>query len=452
MSRHATELMGILAALASGGAPPTGSSASTLRALLDGVGPGPATEHLRPPDLVARPAREEAWPWHRDRLVEAIEGTLEGDNSRIAYHASWLRHLCSPRDTAALPTVSIVIPVWNRAGLLREAVASAIAQTYSAARVVVIDDGSTDGPESAIAAWRERVLYLRQPNRGVASARNRGIRSTRSDFVLLLDSDDLLDPDYTAACVAAFAHVPDADYCYCVPREEGRHGERLSPAVPRDGDRAARDLLSAALRGGHLVVPGTMIARFRLLQVGGFDERLRQGEDSRLRFRLGLVGAKAVGLCGDRNLVRHAGDGLSENALHERAHCARTHLMNLVDLVESPRAWSYIPEALGRFRQFERWAWVTATDEPLVASRRQRLLTALELLDTKGPRGAIAPEQVRDWFRQAVEELDAMFPEVAAAGGSFHRRLTGLLGIEPAGSRPSEPGTMVSPRAAPEEN
>lgn len=90
------------------------------------------------------------------------------------------------------PLVSVIIPTFNRRAMVAEAVASVQAQTMGAWECLVVDDGSTDGTAEAIEAVAdERVHLLRQENRGVAAARNRGIATSRAPLVAFLDSDDL---------------------------------------------------------------------------------------------------------------------------------------------------------------------------------------------------------------------------------------------------------------------
>ncbi|MET0535983.1 MAG: glycosyltransferase family A protein [Steroidobacter sp.] len=92
------------------------------------------------------------------------------------------------------PLVSVIIPTYNRAALLCEAVNSVLKQTYQNIEIIVIDDGSTDDTTAAMAQYGERVRYTRRPNAGVNPARNLGLKQARGEFVALLDSDDLWAP------------------------------------------------------------------------------------------------------------------------------------------------------------------------------------------------------------------------------------------------------------------
>jgi hypothetical protein len=89
------------------------------------------------------------------------------------------------------PLISVVIPVYNGAEFLHEAIASVLAQNYSALEIIVVDDGSHDDIETAVRALPIDIRFFRQDNKGPASARNRGIRDASGDFVAFLDVDDL---------------------------------------------------------------------------------------------------------------------------------------------------------------------------------------------------------------------------------------------------------------------
>lgn len=99
---------------------------------------------------------------------------------------------------------SIVIVNYDYAAFVGEAIDSALEQTYEPLEVIVVDDGSTDGSREAISAYGERIQTIFQPNAGQGSAYNAGWRAARGEFVLFLDSDDVLRPDAVSKIVEAF--------------------------------------------------------------------------------------------------------------------------------------------------------------------------------------------------------------------------------------------------------
>jgi glycosyltransferase involved in cell wall biosynthesis len=109
----------------------------------------------------------------------------------------------------SLPLVSVVIPSWNRAGLLGDAIESALAQQYARLQVIVIDDGSTDETRSLMARYPD-VDYIYQDHQGSASARNTGIDHARGEYLAFLDSDDLWLPGKLQTELEMFRAYPAA--------------------------------------------------------------------------------------------------------------------------------------------------------------------------------------------------------------------------------------------------
>jgi glycosyltransferase involved in cell wall biosynthesis len=106
--------------------------------------------------------------------------------------------------------VSVIIPTFNRAKLVCEAVDSVLAQTFREIEIIVIDDGSTDDTESALRKYGSRIRYVKQENRGLNAARHRGLEIATGDYVGLLDSDDMWCPFKAALDAALLDANPDA--------------------------------------------------------------------------------------------------------------------------------------------------------------------------------------------------------------------------------------------------
>src|SRR6185503_2024667 len=105
--------------------------------------------------------------------------------------------------------VSAVIPAYQAAAFLADAVESVLAQTEPVGEIVVVDDGSTDGTAAVAASFGDRVRYVRQENQGVAAARNRGVAEARGRLVAFLDADDTWEPEKTARQLAHLRAHPD---------------------------------------------------------------------------------------------------------------------------------------------------------------------------------------------------------------------------------------------------
>ena len=98
--------------------------------------------------------------------------------------------------------VSVIIPTWNRASLVVEAVQSVLLQTHTNVQIIVVDDGSTDNTAAAIANFSD-VLYLYQSHQGQGAARNLGLRYAQGDYIATLDADDLWSPEFLECCLKA---------------------------------------------------------------------------------------------------------------------------------------------------------------------------------------------------------------------------------------------------------
>lgn len=138
------------------------------------------------------------------------------------------------------PLVSVVIPAYNASRYIREAVESALRQTYSHLEVIVVDDGSTDRVDWVAQLDPQRVVYVWQPNGGPGSARNAGIRLARGTYVAFLDADDVWEPDKLERQFAALARRPEAALVYGAMRRMDASGcllEERPRAVPRPSGR-----------------------------------------------------------------------------------------------------------------------------------------------------------------------------------------------------------------------
>ena len=114
-----------------------------------------------------------------------------------------------------MPLFTVVIPTYNRAGFIVEAINSVLAQDDTDFEVVVVDDGSTDDTADVVArafGRVDKVRYMRQENAERSAARNRGIREARGEYVLFLDSDDLMRPNHLSALREVIEARPGVNY------------------------------------------------------------------------------------------------------------------------------------------------------------------------------------------------------------------------------------------------
>ena len=113
-----------------------------------------------------------------------------------------------------LRRVTCVIPTFNAAAFVAEAIESVLAQTYAETEIIVVDDGSTDLTEDVVRSFGKKVTYLPRPHRGAAAAKNDGIRASTGELIAFLDADDLWAPEKLARQIARLEQHPDIDLLY----------------------------------------------------------------------------------------------------------------------------------------------------------------------------------------------------------------------------------------------
>jgi hypothetical protein len=173
-------------------------------------------------------------------------------------------------------TVSVIIPTHDRGWAIRAAIDSVLAQDYPDFELLIVDDGSTDNTHQILLEYGSRLGFIRQPNRGVSAARNRGIRETSGKLIAFLDSDDRWLPGKLTCQVEFFQNHPDALICQT---EEIwiRNGIRVNPKNrhKKPSGRIFEPSLHLCL-----VSPSAVMMRRELFdRVGLFDEKLPACED-----------------------------------------------------------------------------------------------------------------------------------------------------------------------------
>lgn len=317
--------------------------------------------------------------------------------------------------------VSVVIPCYNQARYVAESVASALTQREPPREVIVVDDGSTDDPAAALAAFGGRVRLLRQENRGLAGARNRGLRAAGGDYVLFLDSDDLLEPEALGRLRALLEGRPASGLAYCAWRQIDAAGAQVLGEVRPGGH--ADPLRGLLLRRFFFFASAALIRRGCIEQLGGFDEGLPWGEDADMWLR--IVGA-GYGLAYlDEALVRYRVHGASMTAAVSPQQVASwgaglDKFFGAPGLAPAIRALEAEARAVLHFETAGRYYRAGQA-----ARGREQLIAALRL----------QPTVRRDWLLEWVAGtaldprtaepgvlIDLMVAELAAAGALPGRR------------------------------
>jgi glycosyltransferase involved in cell wall biosynthesis len=181
------------------------------------------------------------------------------------------------------PLVSVIIPCYNQAQYLPDAIESALEQTYKNVEIIVVDDGSTDGA-AAIAGRFSSVRYIRQENRGLSAARNTGLQISRGKYIVFLDSDDRLLPGAISAGIECFRHYPDCGFVFGGYRKV--YSDGASSATERDL-RVAGDYYLQLLHGNFIGMHATvMYSREVLKRAGNFDTEVNATADYEMYLRI----------------------------------------------------------------------------------------------------------------------------------------------------------------------
>lgn len=237
--------------------------------------------------------------------------------------------------SAADPLVSVVIPLYNRKNTILEAVDSALHQTYENIEIIIVDDGSTDGPEPVLEHINDpRVRVVRQANAGACTARNHGIDVARGQYVALLDSDDSFLKNHVSESVTALNGLSELTVVYGrirVDRGDGRYFTK-PPRAPLNGEPISEYLLCD--RG--FIQTSTVVLRRDLASKVRYRDGLRFGQDTDFAIRLAAAGATFVMLDSiQAQWTDHATAGRISNALDPESRLA---WLDSVSSAITPRA------------------------------------------------------------------------------------------------------------------
>lgn len=212
--------------------------------------------------------------------------------------------------------VSVIVPTFNRAGLIGETLDSLEAQSWTRLEIVVVDDGSTDDTVARVKARAplaegRTLRVLTQANAGVSAARNKGTRAARGEFIVYLDSDDVLLPEAVTRYVEALQEA-GAEYCYApidLADETGRVMREARGFYPKaeDGENFLLDRF--------WLVHGGCYRRRVVNAAGPWNEKLKRNEDREFLWRIKTVGGRGHRLDAVQGFYRqHANDQLHREA------------------------------------------------------------------------------------------------------------------------------------------
>jgi glycosyltransferase involved in cell wall biosynthesis len=251
------------------------------------------------------------------------------------------------------PSISVIIPLYNGAAFIREALESVIGQTLKPARIFVVDDGSTDdGPEIVkVIAQDHNISLVHKQNGGQSSARNLGVAMSDTPLIALLDQDDVWYPHHLEELVKPFCatRFPELGWVYSNLDEIDQEGRMIvRHCLDRGpGVEHPKRTLSGCLATDMFVLPtSSLISRTALERVGGFDESLSGYEDDDLFLRMFHYGYDNVYL--KESLAKWRIYSSSSSYSPRMSHSRVTYLKKLLDAFGSDerRGNHYVRELL----------------------------------------------------------------------------------------------------------
>ncbi len=172
-----------------------------------------------------------------------------------------------------LPLISIIIPVYNRKELVMQAIKSALNQTYPNKEVVVVDDGSTDGTYEKLEELKDPIFLYRQNHNGDYPARNLGWRACHGDYVIFLDSDDVLEDFAISALWSALSQAEKVDPVWGISYGKTlRYDADLNEIKTKPRKYYSGDILPWLLSGGSISTGSWLVRKSVLEEIGGFKE------------------------------------------------------------------------------------------------------------------------------------------------------------------------------------
>jgi glycosyltransferase involved in cell wall biosynthesis len=199
---------------------------------------------------------------------------------------------------SAEPLVSVIIPTYNRAGVICKSIDDVFRQTYKNIELIVIDDGSTDDTQATLRRYGSRIRWFTQANSGPSAARNRGLEVSRGDIIAFQDSDDLWEPTKLERQVRIMEKFGDVvPCCLCNMQMKNFYGDgkdhsSFDISLIRPPDKEGLWFNVAEVLATRFVMfnQAAAIRRRPLENLGGFDTSLQYLEDYDLSIRLAIEG------------------------------------------------------------------------------------------------------------------------------------------------------------------
>jgi glycosyltransferase involved in cell wall biosynthesis len=221
------------------------------------------------------------------------------------------------------PLVSVIMPAYNAGQYIAEAIESVLIQNYRNFELIIVDDGSTDDTKAIVTGFKDdRIKYFYKENGGPSSARNHAIKQAKGQYIMPLDADDMMVPNFIISHLKEFEKNPEADLVYSdvlLIDEVGNPIKVMNKPEYQDRRHLIRDLF----RRGHPIVPFRLGLRRSVFdKIGLYDETLMVAEDYDMMRRFVKAGLKAHHLSEALHIRRMRSDNISRTV---NVHKAKNH-------------------------------------------------------------------------------------------------------------------------------
>jgi glycosyltransferase involved in cell wall biosynthesis len=206
-----------------------------------------------------------------------------------------------------MASISVIIPLFNKEHFIKKTLLSVLSQTFSDFEVLLINDGSTDGSVDVVNSFiDERITLHTTKNKGVSHARNYGVSKSSSDLIAFLDADDLWEPNHLENLNSLYTSFPKCGLYAAAYYKQFFNGKKMNAhfnGVSTDHFGVIEDYFSASITDSIAWTSAVLIPKKTFLEIGGFDEEMRSGQDTDLWIRIALKESVAFSAIASANKI-----------------------------------------------------------------------------------------------------------------------------------------------------
>lgn len=190
-----------------------------------------------------------------------------------------------------MPQFSIIIPLYNKENFIENTLKSVLQQSFTDYEVLIINDGSTDASETKILAFKDaRIQYFNKKNEGVSEARNYGIERAKSEYITFLDADDYWYPNFLQEMFLNIEKFPEQKvFAAAIEIENPKNVIASSYSIPKSTECVVVNYFEASYQEGIIFTSCAVFHKSVFEAIGGFDPKIKSGQDTDLWIRIGLV-------------------------------------------------------------------------------------------------------------------------------------------------------------------